>query len=348
MGEYTKANTLFGEFTKESGHIFLSDTYTFHGKVFRGLDFENLLLNLSKNSTIGDKLRPNSVSQSDFLGLATKKGYISLKKLKFWNCKFDSLTIKNIANGVEFKDCLIEDCLIDGTPSSGSDIGDQFIKMIDTEIKNFTIDSGSILCKLYILNNEQKSIDNFSLKEVKFHGNFKLHNCKIKKISINNVDFEKNADFYYSHFIEGTGLGNDDNSIVFKAVNFRGLALFGDTRFDEKLIFKHVTFEGHNHFKSAKMSKGLDLEYTNVQKEINFYGVEGLDTGQAIKNTSQETYRIIKHQFSKLGNTIEANRYHSFELQKREEYLKKNIFIKLSLLCDFLICLTILFFGFIA
>lgn len=88
------------------------------------------------------------------------------------------------------------------------------------------------------------------------------------------------------------------------------------------MIFKYVTFEGYNHFKSAKLHKGLDLEYTNVQKEINFYGMDILDK----TTTSQETYRIIKNQFEKLNNKIEANKYHALEMEQHRKTIWKKIF----------------------
>jgi hypothetical protein len=55
---------------------------------------------------------------------------------------------------------------------------------------------------------------------------------------------------------------------------------------------------------------------------MNFFDIEKLDSPKAKNNTSQETFRIIKHNFNKIGNTIEANKYHSLELKKRRNQLK--------------------------
>ena len=52
--------------------------------------------------------------------------------------------------------------------------------------------------------------------------------------------------------------------------------------------------------------------------------MQGLDTQASKQHTSQETYRIIKYNFSKIGNQIEANRFHKLELDKRAEYLEKH------------------------
>jgi len=51
---------------------------------------------------------------------------------------------------------------------------------------------------------------------------------------------------------------------------------------------------------------------------MNFFGVEKLDSKISKNNTSQETYRIIKHNFEKIENKIEANKYHALELEKRK------------------------------
>ncbi|CAA6808271.1 MAG: Unknown protein [uncultured Sulfurovum sp.] len=69
----------------------------------------------------------------------------------------------------------------------------------------------------------------------------------------------------------------------------------------------------------AKFYKGVDLDYTNIQEEMNFFAVENLDTKESKKETSQETYRIIKHNFEKIANKVEANKYHALELEKKLE-----------------------------
>ena len=98
--------------------------------------------------------------------------------------------------------------------------------------------------------------------------------------------------------------------------------------------FQYVTFENFSHFRRAKFLKGLDLDYTNIQKEMNFFDIEGLDSKQSKSNTSQETYRIIKHNFSKIGNTIEANKYHALELGIYHKNTWKQREITLTLLSD--------------
>lgn len=58
---------------------------------------------------------------------------------------------------------------------------------------------------------------------------------------------------------------------------------------------------------------------------MNFHGIEGLDTISEDNNTSQETYRILKYNCARIGNIIDANKYHALELQKRKEEIDKYI-----------------------
>lgn len=58
---------------------------------------------------------------------------------------------------------------------------------------------------------------------------------------------------------------------------------------------------------------------------MNFHGVTGLKDDIAKENTSQETYRIIKHNFEKIGNKIDANKYHALELEQKKNNLKNSV-----------------------
>ncbi|MDP2894854.1 MAG: hypothetical protein Q8N78_10870 [Sulfurimonas sp.] len=250
------------------------------------------------------------------------------------NCIFKDnveVAIDNPTNNIKWINCIFEKDLIIKSSQSVEKMHkiSSFI-LEGGEINNLIIDNITANFKFYINPQEKKykssiKITNLKINDSKFIENFKLHHAIVHKVEIEDVDFEQNADFFKSTFKEGTIEEDVDEKtkkgdIGFKAINFKKLALFGDTEFHKKLIFKYVTFEGHNHFKSAKLHKGLDLEYTNVQKEINFYGIEILDK----TTTSQETYRIIKNQFEKLNNKIEANKYHALELEQRRKELEEN------------------------
>jgi hypothetical protein len=185
-------------------------------------------------------------------------------------------------------------------------------KIENLSLSDKTCEDKFYINKQYGENNRKTIINNLSIKNTTFKQNFKLHNCEIDNIDIEDTDFKKHADFFKTIFHNGK---TNNESIYFKAINFKGLALFGDTEFKSKVIFKYITFEGFSHFRKAIFHKGLDLDYCNIQQEMNFFDAKKLDGEDSRENTSQETYRIIKHNFNKIGNMIEANRYLAFELE---------------------------------
>lgn len=242
---------------------------------------------------------------------------------------------------LEFKNSTILNILFNKINSAvASDIrNDNHIKLnynikfnYNKNIENFTIKDSDFYGHFNFSNFNKKTsnpviignyIDNLTIDNTTFKNNFKLHNSEIKKIEIDNTNFEKDVDFYKTKF-----LAADKKNVCFQSIIFRGLALFGDTIFNEKAIFEYVTFKEESHFKNAEFKNGIDLELAIIQKEINFYGMQIKNP----KNTSQETYRIIKHQFEKLGNKIEVNNYYALELMKRKQNLPKYSPNKWSLL----------------
>ncbi len=214
----------------------------------------------------------------------------------FINCVFNEINIYEVSLGLEFKDC---------------------------SIGKFKINNSELTNPISIKNMENKkvSIGTLEIYDSLFKSSFSLINIEIHFLTIDNTDFEKNLNF-------NNIVVHDE--IKFKEIKFKDLALFDDCNFNEKAEFKYVIFEKFTSFRGSKFSKGIDLEYTSNDKEINFYGMEILDK----TTTSQETYRIIKNQFEKLNNKIEANKYHSLELEQRKKELEKN---KCHNLSDYLI-----------
>lgn len=182
-----------------------------------------------------------------------------------------------------------------------------------------TVSLSNCICrgKFYINNqyagfSKTMHINAIAIHDTKFEQNFKLHNAKVQHFTLKDTDFEKNADFFKTHF-EVT------QDILFHTINFRALALFGEVVFDKYVEFKYVTFAGYSHFRSATFKEGLNLEYANIEKEMNFFDIKELDKKPSQTKTSQETYRIIKYHLQKVGNIIDSNRYHSLELKKKNE-----------------------------
>lgn len=220
------------------------------------------------------------------------------KKVYFNSCEFDNFKIGDISDIRYNLDTKLSYFEINGG------VIDNFI------IQNIEIASKFYTNKQYDENNKKLIIKNLEFSQVRFKENFKLHNCDISQFYIKDTDFEKHADFFMSSFKKGK-----EKDIEFKAINFKGLALFGDTKFSEKLIFRYVTFEGYVHFRRATLEKGIDLDYSNIQNEINFYGVNILDNSSMTK----ESFRIMKYHLEKIGNKIEANKYYSLELNQNRK-----------------------------
>ncbi|RXJ79842.1 hypothetical protein CRU86_02395 [Aliarcobacter skirrowii] len=231
-------------------------------------------------------------------------------KIIYKNILFDDMKIpfhltlekelKNGINDIEIINCIFE-----------KDV------FINKEFANLSLKNCCFEGKFYInnqYNNPDKvlKIDSLNIQDTKFHANFKLHNSEVKHFVLKDTDFEKNADFFRTKFLT-------TEDIVFHTINFRALALFGETVFSEYLIFKYVTFQGYSHFREAVFKKGLNLEYANIEKEMNFFGIKELDEKTSIENTNQETYRIVKYQLQKVGNIIDSNKYHALELEKKRK-----------------------------
>lgn len=211
-------------------------------------------------------------------------------EIYFKNCIFDSDI--NIAN--EYSCIFLKDCLCKG----------KFY--INNQYSNY---------------NTTMHINTVNIQDTKFEHNFKLHNSKVQNFTLKDTDFEKNADFFKTHF-------EVSQDILFHTINFRGLALFGEVVFGKYVEFKYVTFAGYSHFRSAAFKEGLNLEYANIEKEMNFFDIKELDKKPSQAKTSQETYRIVKYHLQKVGNIIDSNRYHSLELKKKNQQVCEICIIK--------------------
>ncbi len=166
-------------------------------------------------------------------------------------------------------------------------------------------------------NNEEIKINSLRIINSKFNENFKIHNCIIEHIQLDGINFEKNADFFKSKFVQ------KNKDIIFTGINVQGMTILEECEFSSKFIMEYMTFENLVQFRGAIFEKGLNLDKTNIsnENEMNFFKSEGLDKDNSIKNTSQETYRIIKFNCERIGNIIDSNKYHALELEKKRKEL---------------------------
>ena len=158
-------------------------------------------------------------------------------------------------------------------------------------------------------------IEQVTIKDSAFKRDFTIYSSKIDSIEIKNVDFESLSEFNEVTF---------RNKFDFKEISYKGYALFDKCIFNAKAEFEYIIFEKFTFFRKSEFKSGLNLDITSCDKEINFFGARGLDSTDSKNNTSQETYRIIKNNFEKIGNKIEANKYHSLELERKRVDIEEN------------------------
>ena len=154
-----------------------------------------------------------------------------------------------------------------------------------------------------------------------FKSDFIIYSSQIDSIEVRDVDFEALAEFRTVVF---------KNKFDFEEISYKGLVLFDKCLFNTKAEFKYITFEKFTSFRGSVFNNGLNLDFTSCDNEINFFGISGLNKTESKKHTSQETYRIIKNNFEKIGNKIEANKYHSLELESKRRDLEKNKWVNMG------------------
>lgn len=216
---------------------------------------------------------------------------IYLLSQNFYNCTFENLSVLN-------------DVKIVHVDLNSNDI--RLLQFANIEVINNGIN------KIDIKNSH---INKIMIVDAVFKRDFTIYESKIDSIEIKNVNFES-----LSEFNEVTFQDNFD----FKEISYKGLSLFDRCTFNTKAEFEYIIFEKFTSFRGSIFNKGLNLDFTSCEKEINFFGINGLANFESKKHTSQETYRIIKNNFEKIGNKIEANKYHALELENKGKSLEKN------------------------
>lgn len=186
------------------------------------------------------------------------------------------------------------------------------------------------------------------LEEDKFNFNNKIFDDKIEfeklikfikdkesELYFENCDFCINFDISLNKSIKSLSINNCEFNGEFsiKNVEFKGLTSFIDSEFMETVKLDNVSFEKFVSFRKSSFKNGLNLENINIEQGMNFFGVKGLEDKNSQEKTTRETYRIIKYQLQKVGNIIDANKYHSLELNKRrKEVCSESCFFNKSFL----------------
>ncbi len=155
-------------------------------------------------------------------------------------------------------------------------------------------------------------IDDLSIIDNKFKSKVEIKYRTVEKLIFNNSNVDKVFDTFQSGFIEAK----------FSKSIFNDFAGFEEVRFglidntDFLTVFEHVTFMDFSSFRDTKFSSGLDFSKTNLKDIPNF-----LDVDVSFKNTTRETFRIIKNSFDDVGNKLEANKFFAEEMKAYKKEL---------------------------
>ncbi len=118
-----------------------------------------------------------------------------------------------------------------------------------------------------------------------------------------------------------------NDKIIFKNTTFEGVVYFDKKEKKEeeelKADFSYCSFEKHGYFMNRKFKK-IDLYGVHIERNLFFLGAE-VETVD-----DKETYRVIKNEFYKQSNSIEAHQYYVKELEKHRKK-EKNPLDKFSL-----------------
>lgn len=136
--------------------------------------------------------------------------------------------------------------------------------------------------------------------------------------TFNNTNFTKGAVFNGSHFFGiavfvGVNKDNADCMGDFSGVIFEKRVFFDEGRFKELHFY-------NAEFKEIASFKGIHCMELEINKSIFFQSADFL--GAKITSGSRETFRIIKNEFQRNNNIVEATYYQSRELAAYQKELK--------------------------
>lgn len=265
-------------------------------------DFENILVDEEIKIILKEK---------DLSFKYQKKSYLNNYPLNvlfiFTKCTFqNNITINmiNPKNNIYFIDCIFKKDLIIKSSLENDEVVS--FNLDGGKINNLIIKNSIINTNLHInhTSKERLNIKNFEVLNSTLKQDFSFYNSNINNVNIKNCDFNSLLEFNECNF---------KNKFNLEEITCKGFALFDICTFNSNAIFKHIAFEKFTAFRGTKFKKCLDLEYISNDKAINFFDINIIDK----LKISQETYRIIKHNFEELGNKIEANKYHALELEQK-------------------------------
>lgn len=156
-----------------------------------------------------------------------------------------------------------------------------------------------------------------------FKGKFEFKENIVKRLRIDNCNFQEVADFYNTS-LQRFYLRKSifDTFVGFEECRFSP-PQSDRSRTKSRLLrsrvahFEYVTFLAFASFRGAQFYSGLDLEKINTLEQPNFHRVF-----VAFEGTRRETFRVIKHALDSHGAHIEANAFFALEMKQRQQELR--------------------------
>ncbi len=229
---------------------------------------------------------------------------------------FDACTVQEKAK-LNISNIKIKGIFMNSDSWSSNNIGS--LNIFNSIIENDVDLKMTILSKLTIFKSELRGIyfkraelELLEIEESVFKGKFDLQKS--------NITCFKSLDSNFEHI---TTFGSTFTRFSLEQAVISGFAGFEKSTFKELATFKFVTFENFSNFRNSTFKKGLNLETINAKEPPNFLNIN-LNSNDAHKNTNRETFRTIKYSFDRIGNTIEANKFYAYEMDKHYSENLKN------------------------
>jgi hypothetical protein len=166
-----------------------------------------------------------------------------------------------------------------------------------------------------------------SFKDSIFEGKVRFHYSSFNTSCVfQNTVFKDLTDFYFTNFYE---------TQQFHLTDFLSVTIFSNVKFHKQtqFLYNKVSSQSVISFESATFYQALDISRANFWCKLSFWNVEiksilpemwlyQTDDTKISSHGSlsdarkrlRETYRIIKNEFTKEGNSIEALKYYSYEM----------------------------------
>lgn len=167
-----------------------------------------------------------------------------------------------------------------------------------------------------------------SFEDSKFNSKVRFHWAKFKvSTTFRNTVFEDLVDFYCATF---------EKTQQFHLTDFLSIAIFSNVIFEKQVQFLYNKVNNNTiiSFESSNFKQSLDLSRSNFWCKLNFwasrinpspdelwlYETDEVEEKKLSSDVNalkrlRESFRIIKYQFRKEGNNIEAINFHKVEME---------------------------------